>query len=721
MRPLPASLAVIFGGFTRFRGPCWLRFLVLLGVVAWARGSAWSNPPPAAETGGVQIFVPLTIDYVTLTAALKKQIYNAADSRAILWRGDNACEFLYARNPRLTQNAPTAVTLESEGELGLGVPLGDQCVNAVSWDGIVAMDLTPVFTPALTLIFHVTDVNLYDRQHRKSLIVGRGFDLIKGNFIPRIESFKFDLRPPIEEFRTLAEEAAPPEQAERFKQVLATVRGAGPAVATPEGIKLTLALTAPPIAAPAPAAPSGPLTPAEQAAWNRKLDEWDAFVVFAIKQVGAAVPDRQVRADLLNVLLNGRYRLAEAIDQPPAPGAADPVRVLFVDQWRQLRDVIRRAAASGQLGDHALEFLSFISAGDALMAFDEAAPVLGVRISAADLRRLARIMAPQSTVDPLQFNYQADPELQHMFGFTPPPQTPDSVEPSDTDAGEPIATPSVPAPSPTAQAPNTPVARSSATTAPPGGVPPAPPMSIAPAPSTPAPTASPTGPSAGVPGAALLLDLLAPRDALAEAPPQPAALKQLGVRLRRAVVNEDNVDGYTRDVSALLDAAAASEIADEQPDPALHDEYRMIVRAAAWQESCWRQFVIAGGRIRYLESSSHDIGLMQVNRYVWRGFYDIRHIEWDIAYNAGAGSQILARLMARAAAAHAARGEALARSVYAGYNGGPGALNRWRSAKEPKSLRLIDQAFWQKFDALRQGQTLNILKCAAEWGNSPGH
>ncbi len=183
------------------------------------------------------------------------------------------------------------------------------------------------------------------------------------------------------------------------------------------------------------------------------------------------------------------------------------------------------------------------------------------------------------------------------------------------------------------------------------------------------------------------------------------------------------MDGYTRDLGALLDAAAASEIADERPDPALHPTYRVMVKAAAWQESCWRQFVLAHGRIRFLESSSHDVGLMQVNRYVWRGFYDVRHLEWDIAYNAGAGSQILARLMIRAAgkAAHAGDPDAFARSSYAAYNGGPDEFNRWRRADEPHERRLIDEAFWQKYRALKQGQSLNILKCEAEWGHAPGH
>ena len=573
-------------------------------------------------------------------------------------------------------------------------------------------------------MFRVSDINLYDQQHQKSLIVGRGFDLIKDNFIPRVQTFKFDLRAPIEEFRALAEEAAPPTQAERFKQTLATVHGVGPAVAAPEGIKVTLGLTAPALPAAAPAAPSGPLTPAELAAWNQKLDQWDAFIVFAIKQVGAAVPDQQVRADLLNVLLDGRYRLAQAIDQPPAPGGPDPVRVLFLDQWRQLREVVRKAAARGQLGDRALEFLSFLSAGDALMAFDQAAPALGARISAADLRRLARIMAPQSTADPLQFNYGEDPELQHIFGFTPPPQTPDSVEPSDSDEAEPpAATATAGVPEPGGATP-----QATASTPPPDA-----------SGATPTPAPSPAPPTAGqsfntscntscaatfaAAFVRMALQLVAPAESFADAPPQPPDLKRLGTRLRRAVVNESNVDGYTRDLGALLDAAATGEIADERPDPALHPTYRVMVKAAAWQESCWRQFVLAHRRIRFLESSSHDVGLMQVNRYVWRGFYDVRHLEWDIAYNAGAGSQILARLMIRAAgkAAPAGDPDAFARSSYAAYNGGPDELNRWRRADEPQDLRLIDEAFWQKYRALKQGQSLNILKCEAEWGQAPGH
>lgn len=697
-------------------------FLAAIAALISLCGLAVSLCGPAAADApapAVRITVPLTIDYLTLGAALNRQVYDAPGGRAILWQGTNDCEFLYALNPRFARGGGAMVELESDGELGLGVPLAGKCVNPISWKGIIAIDATPYLARNLTLMFRVSDINLYDRQHQKSFIVGRGFDLIKDHFIARFETFNFDLRPPIDEFRALAEAAAPPDQAARFRLALASVHGVGPTAAVADGVRVTLGLIAPPLLPAAePTAAAGHLTPTELAAWDKQLDQWDAFIVFAIKQIGSTAADKELRQSLLSLLLDGRYRLVQALDQPPAPGGPDPVRMLFLDQWRRLGEVVRTAAARGQLGDRALEFLSFVSAGDALMAFDQAAPALGARISAADLRRLARIMAPQATADPLQFNDQEDPELQRIFGFTPPPQTPDSVEPSDSDEPEPTATAGAP---PAAAVTGTPQAAATPQPGLPGATP-------TPSPA-PAPAPAPAGHSSAAPltrmalGLRLALKVIAAAEAFADAPPQPRQLRQLGIRLRRLVVNERNVDRYTRDLGALLEAAAASEIADERPDPALQPTYRVMVKAAAWQESCWRQFVLARGRIRYLESSTHDIGLMQVNRYVWRGFYNVRHLEWDIAYNAGAGSQILARLMIRAAGAAARAGDpdTLARSSYAAYNGGPGELNRWRRADEPPDKRLIDEAFWQKYRALKEGQSLNILKCEAAWGRAAGH
>src|SRR5882724_7567419 len=120
-----------------------LRLAALLTAVLAAIVAPVSLCGPATADSAAEITVPLTIDYLTLGAALKRQIYDAPGGRAILWQGTNDCEFLHSENPRFTQNGPTTVVLESDGELGLGVPLGDKCVNPISWKGIIAIDATP--------------------------------------------------------------------------------------------------------------------------------------------------------------------------------------------------------------------------------------------------------------------------------------------------------------------------------------------------------------------------------------------------------------------------------------------------------------------------------------------------------------------------------------------------------------------------------------------------
>ena len=124
---------------------------------------------------------------------------------------------------------------------------------------------------------------------------------------------------------------------------------------------------------------------------------------------------------MLQILLDSRYRLVQALNNPSAASGPDPVRLIFLDEWTQLHDAVRAAAQRGMLGARALEFMSFISAGDALFALDQAAPALGVRISAADLRRLAHIMAPTATADPLQFNYGEDRDMKKLFAVPEPP------------------------------------------------------------------------------------------------------------------------------------------------------------------------------------------------------------------------------------------------------------------------------------------------------------
>jgi soluble lytic murein transglycosylase-like protein len=219
----------------------------------------------------------------------------------------------------------------------------------------------------------------------------------------------------------------------------------------------------------------------------------------------------------------------------------------------------------------------------------------------------------------------------------------------------------------------------------------------------------------------LLRWFLDPPQAFAAENPLIKEILSLGAKLKRVVVNNSNASHYRSDLDRLLELSGQREINDEALESAYHRVYMVLVKSTAWQESCWRQFVIRNGSVHWLESATGDIGLMQVNKYVWRGFYSLARLRWDVVYNVSAGDEILMRMMRHAAdkgAGKSGRPAELARSAYSAYNGGPGAWNRWRRHNVPADIRQIDEAFWEKYRVIEHGQSFDILRCAAEWGHS---
>jgi hypothetical protein len=333
-----------------------------------------------------EINVPLHIDNLALNAALTQKLYTAPGGRAQFFQGTDECQYFYVERPRFGRR-DAQVTLETDGNLRLGLALGGGCVGPISWSGIIEAETAP-YIAGLALKFRVTDINFYNPDRSKSEIAGRAFDLVKGNLIPHLETFSYDLAPAMRQLNSLAASITPSPTGDQARAALASIRLGPAVVAEDDGVRLTLQIALPDaLAGPAVGSPPTPLTAAETAAWRGALGNVDAFLATAAGQIHAMVPDNQMGNQLIAIVQDGRRRFDEAVAHPPANPDPFPI---FRDDWERLRMVIKEAAYRGLAGGQTLELLGLVSLGDALFAIDAEAPALGSRLATAGLHELSQ-------------------------------------------------------------------------------------------------------------------------------------------------------------------------------------------------------------------------------------------------------------------------------------------------------------------------------------------
>jgi hypothetical protein len=183
------------------------------------------------------------------------------------------------------------------------------------------------------------------------------------------------------------------------------------------------------------------------------------------------------------------------------------------------------------------------------------------------------------------------------------------------------------------------------------------------------------------------------------------------------------LDPYLREIRDLLLEEADERIKSSTIAQEYARIFRKLVLATAWQESCWRQYIVEKRKIVPLISGTGDIGMLQINEKVWRGFYSPAKLRWDITYNARAGSEILFKFMVNyALKRHEHKKDGglgnLARATYSAYNGGPSQVGRYRRKDVPIAHKKIDTAFWTKYKQISKGNEFAVAQCLG--GEDPG-
>ena len=630
----------------------------------------------AGSAAAREALVPIRLDERFLRELLVQSAFTDPEQSAVLYTDGVECKSVILRNPSVRVGSG-AVTILSDVETKLGTLFVGICLFRVDWSGKLESRLEPSLDPSRPLVrFRMLGSRLLEADGSEHAATRTLSDWLERYGTPRLERLTIDLAEPLTDLRDVLPLFLSDGNAARAQALVDSLALESVSIAEHQ-VTLRARLDAQSSALPPPGAPESELSAEELARFDEALSRWDGFITYVVKRAGTQTRDAALREQLFEVLVQAREELVEALASPSTAGP-DPVRPLFLASWRRLSGVMQQLGA--QAGDRGvLRYLGFIAAGDALAALDELGPEFGLEMTGDGLRRLARVLAPSDPADPLDAPEAVDPELRRALDFGEPLPAP---ELDDAPAPE---SPHEPAPEP------------------------------APEPTTPTP-ASPSSRFDSV--LRTLFAFVVPSAHAAVQPPEslPRLTREEERRLRGWAPLRRELNEYLPLMQRLLRGAAEDAMTHKSAPPEIRATYLDLQVATAWQETCWRHYERVKGSVIAIRSSAGAVGLMQVNSRVWRGFYDPRFLLADPAYNARAGSEILLRYTLDLAYAKGEQRQpggldALARASYAAYNGGPGQLDRYRSGHAPKAARAIDAGFFRKYQAVRAGRELEVMRC----------
>ena len=581
--------------------------------------------------------IPLKLESSFIEQIVKAQLFPGKSASLRLNDDGSGCQFVELAEPKVkTINKSLKVRLKTK--VRVGRPVGNsQCIFLVKWNGII--DLyhdVKISSGGKKLHVVVRKSEILTQQLKRDHLADTIWQGIRNQLYPKFQSLVIDLQDPIDKLKGILPYVVAQQNAATFENSIDSLVVNDVNIKN-YGVLLGMQVKIPNLV-PVGKAPVDKLSASELALLEQKLNALDAFATFTIKQFLKPSLPENIRISLLGVLFDVRYEIVRILEAPDNYGP-DPVRQLFLSTWRKVSPILRQISGKNNDQVIALQVLSFITASDALAAIDQYGPELGLDISVNGLRRLARLLNDDMSIDPIERDEQEDPQLRKLFGLN------DEVVKSTNEVIE-----------------------------------------------------------------SWLDFFIKPAYARVNLP------AKLTDKLNNWVPKKKELNRYLPMVKKVLAAVSQAQLDKHKLDFEVRKIYRNLVYAAAWQESCWKQFANIKGFRRPVSSYSGDLGLMQINPRVWRGFYNIHKLKWDIVYNANTGAEILMHYMTRYVMKnreHIRTGnmDNLARATYSGYNGGPSQYTRYRKRNISGKLKQIDNAFYKKYKAVRDKGSMSVKSC----------
>jgi hypothetical protein len=607
---------------------------------------------------GKTISLPLSIEREFLDALVIRDSFTGPAGTALLLDEQSGCRNVVLSEPHYTFQSGR-IRLETKVFVRAGLHVFGSCILPLSWEGYISLTQVPVISEQWLLSFKTIDSRVYDQNHQPAEIVGFVWDLIKTHVLVYLGQITVNLAPPVGELRAFMEELFPPHLQDKARRMVESLRP-GRVDALPEAVTVEILTEAEEEAQTDEAGGRESLSPEELDRFIAVWETWDAYFVHLLDSLPRDRLTGEERRALLTVLLETRQRFVDELSEPGRK--EDFVRKEFVEAWRQLSTVFRKRLIQDP-SRPLLDYLAFFTASDALVALDRLGPGLGIEISREGLIRLARLVA-HTEISDLPYRYGVDTELRDLLDLGPPLQ---DSGPSFEDEF----------------------------------------MELPPEEEGEKPEAE---------HLTSLLKALFLGTAWAEPVKRPDSREQI----RSWLVPKADPEPYLRRVRSLLNDSSAEAFRTLALQEGLREWHGPLVLSTAWQESCFRQFIVEQGQVTYLKSPNRtSVGIMQVNERVWRGVYDERHLRWDIAYNARAGCEILSIYLKEYALPAITKmrpedrpdRQTLAQIAYAMYWGGPGQFGKSLTRLKKERPHLVDRLFLEKYRWVTAGEWDKMDRC----------
>jgi len=363
--------------------------------------------------------VPVQITTAFIETLLNEQVFTTTGNSLRLNDDGSGCQFLELTDPHVTTSNGQILLLTSAVARS-GRLLGGRCMLLLNWSGKLEFTQAPAISAdGRSILLNTTSWRALRPDGQPDTAISTIGGWLQQYLPQNLRQTPVNLTEPLQQLQEFLALMLPPQDTQRTGILLDSLRIEGVRAADDAAI-VTLTMDVPP--APAAAADREPqLSRAELTALAAQLDDIDAFITNTIKTITDDSATVNAEA-LLTVLLELRLQLLEILGESQRQ-PVDPARRLFVDAWNGLVPVLRNLAQERSDQASALRYLSFISAGDALLVLDGLGPAAGIDISADGLRRLARILIPQgqaAAADPLQHSDTVDSGLRESLGFGPP-------------------------------------------------------------------------------------------------------------------------------------------------------------------------------------------------------------------------------------------------------------------------------------------------------------